>query len=336
VGLRGAGIRPPILTVAAIVVAGVVFVVSAVLLANGRITVTAIASPSASPAIATIAATPSPTLEPTPSPSPTTAPTPMPTFPPLAEGVVPILYLHRVQATPDDWATLTPAQQATFLAYDVLPAAFAAQLDWLETHGYTTILPRDLARHWDRGTPLPQRPVIITLDDGFGSWTRIVLPLLQEHHMVAEFYMNVDAVARFQISWDQIRELARAGNGIGAHDVHHVQLTALGPTTRPASPSEMWFEVNQARIIIGRKIGTLPDSMAYVGGGFDATLVRLVRLAGYTTARSVLRGIDQARVHRFTLRVIVIGAHDDVIDVTTEQLEPGLPLFSAKMAGTRI
>jgi hypothetical protein len=94
----------------------------------------------------------------------------------------------------------------------------------------------------------------------------------------------------------------------------------------------MWSEIADARAIIGREVGILPDSMAYVGGGFDATLESLVWRAGYTTARSILRGIDQTPGHRFTLRVIRIGSRDDVLDVTGE-LVPGLPIFAAKMAG---
>ena len=43
----------------------------------------------------------------------------------------------------------------------VVPTAFAAQLNWLISHGYTTILSRDLAAYWDRGVPLPVRPVIL-------------------------------------------------------------------------------------------------------------------------------------------------------------------------------
>ena len=56
----------------------------------------------------------------------------------------------------------------------------------------------------------------------------------------------------------------------------------------------MWAEVNGARQTIGSKIGVLPDSMAYVGGGFDPTLEALVQKAGYTTARSILRSIVQS------------------------------------------
>jgi peptidoglycan/xylan/chitin deacetylase (PgdA/CDA1 family) len=246
---------------------------------------------------------------------------------------VPVLYLHRVEATPPGFLLWPVDQQQTFLAYDVLPSAFEAQLDWLTTHGYTTILPRDLVAHWDRGIPLPPRPVIISLDDGFRSWNRTVLPMLQAHRMVAEFYLTIDAITLGRLTWNDVRELARAGNGIGAHDVHHVQLAQLGGDKPPASIAEMWSEIADARAIIGREVGTLPDSMAYVGGGFDATLVTLVRRAGYTSARSILRGIEQTPGHRFTLRVVRIGPRDDVVDVVTGELAPGLPVFAAKMAG---
>jgi peptidoglycan/xylan/chitin deacetylase (PgdA/CDA1 family) len=264
-----------------------------------------------------------------------TAPSPSPAavLAPLAKGVVPVIYLHRVEAPPPGFSLWPADQQRTFLAYDVLPSAFEGQLDWLAAHGYTTILPRDLARHWDDGTPLPPRPVIISLDDGFPSWNRTVLPMLEGHHMVAEFYLTIDAISLGRMTWDDVRELARAGNGIGAHDVHHVQLTQLGADRPPASIAEMWQEIHEARVIIGQQVGTPPDSMAYVGGGFDATLESLVRRAGYTTARSILRGIDQTANHRFTLRVVRIGSRDDVVNVVTGKLVPGLPVFAAKMAG---
>ena len=272
-------------------------------------------------------------VPPLPVPASTPPPSPAATFPPLAQGVVPILYLHRVEAPPPGFSLWPAERQQTFLAYDVLPSAFEAQLDWLTTHGYTTILPRDLARHWDEGTPLPARPVIISLDDGFRSWNRTVLPMLQAHHMVAEFYLTIDAITLGRMTWADVRALARAGNGIGAHDVNHVQLTALGADRPPAAVAEMWEEIHEARVIIGQEIGTPPDSMAYVGGGFDPTLESLVRRVGYTTARSILRGIDQTPGHRFTLRVVRIGSRDDVVDVVTGELVPGLPLFTAKMAG---
>lgn len=246
---------------------------------------------------------------------------------------VPVLYYHHVRALPAGYEDWSPAAKRRFLTYDTLPQAFAAQLDWLKTYGYTTILPRDLAEHWDSGKPLPIRPVIITFDDGSHDWVRTVLPMLQARGMVAEFYLTLDAVKFGNLTWKEARRLVKAGDGVGAHDVHHVQLTAFGNGHPNASEATMWSEVNDARRIIGFHVGVFPDSMAYVGGGYDTTLERLVGEAGYTSARSINRGIAQDAAHRFRMHVVRIGAHDDVANLTGGTMVPGLPTFTKRMHG---
>lgn len=252
---------------------------------------------------------------------------------PVSPGTVPILYYHRVQSPPAVFAEWSLDRQRRFLAYDVLPTAFSAQLDWLAKSGYTTILPGKLADHWDHGAPLPARPVILTFDDGFPDWVTTVLPALRARHMVGEFYLTLDAIATGSITWPEVRRLARGGNGIGGHDVHHVQLVGLGQGRPDASVARMWFEIHEIRRTIAAHIGVVPDSMAYVGGGFNATLEGLVREAGYTTARSIERGVVQSISRRFELRVVRIGARDDVVDIRTGTLVPGLPTFVQRLHG---
>ncbi len=268
------------------------------------------------------------------SAAPTTAPgTPSPALPPAKPNAVPILYYHRIQAIPAGFAAQSPAQRTSFMAYNVLPSVFAAQLDWLAGHGYHTILPHDLVAHWDRGVKLPSRPIILTFDDGFAEWATNVVPLLESHHMVAEFYVSVDHIGPGSLTWNDLRAFAAAGMGIGAHDVHHVQLTGFGAGKPSASAATMWLEVSLARTIIGANTGVLPDSMAYVGGGFDATLVDLVRRAGYTSARSILRGVHQYPGWRFELRVSRIGGYDDVTSIIGGTFDPGLPTFARRVSG---
>jgi peptidoglycan/xylan/chitin deacetylase (PgdA/CDA1 family) len=293
----------------------------------------ALVSPTPAPDLSTPIPTASLAASPSTSSSPEPAASAASSFPPLAAGVVPILYLHRVVPPPSNWKTMTPAQRTRFLAYDVLPAAFEADLDWLKANGYTTILPRDLAAYWDHGTPLPPRPVMITIDDGHPSWNATILPMLEERGMVAEFYLTLDAIRTQSITWRQVKALADAGMGIGAHDVHHVVLA--GPGARPFTSQQMYVEVRAARVIIREHIGVEPDSMAYVGGGFNKTLIAVVKKAGYTTARSIIRGIEQSEENRFQLRVIALAPHDDVEDVYSQRIDPALPDFVAKVTGAQ-
>jgi len=50
---------------------------------------------------------------------------------------------------------------------------------------------------------------------------------MRERGMVAEFYVTLDAIRVGALRWSDVRCLAAAGNGIGAHDVHHVQLVGV-------------------------------------------------------------------------------------------------------------
>jgi peptidoglycan/xylan/chitin deacetylase (PgdA/CDA1 family) len=295
---------------------------------------------------------PAPVATATPRPAESAAPSPAPRQPsgpylapapaPRSAGKgsvvttpdnVPVLYYHRVRAIPAGYKDWSAAAKKRFITYDTLPQAFAAQLDWLLANGYTTILPRDLAAHWDTGSPLPVRPVVITFDDGSHDWVKTVLPMLQARGMVAEFYLTLDAVKFGNLTWKEARRLVKAGNGLGAHDVHHVQLTAFGNGHPNASQATMWTEVSEARRLIGVHVGIFPDSMAYVGGGYDATLEHLVAEAGYTSARSINRGIAQDSAHRYRMRVVRIGAHDDVSSLTKGTIVPGLPTFTKRMNG---
>ena len=175
--------------------------------------------------------------------------------------------------------------------------------------------------------------MIISFDDGSHDWVKTVLPMLQARGMVAEFYLTLDAVKFGNLTWKEARRLVAAGNGIGAHDVHHFQLTAFGNGHPTRSEATMWAEVSEARRIIGVHVGVFPDSMAYVGGGYDRLLEGLVRNAGYTTARTINRGIEQDPAHRFRLRVVRIGAHDDVANLIHGHPRPGPPDVRGADAG---
>ena len=246
---------------------------------------------------------------------------------------MPILYYHRVSDPPPGFARWSKAQRERFLTYDVLPVAFEAQLDWLLANGYTTVLPRDLAAAWDRGVPLPPKPVIITFDDGTHDWTRNVLPALRERGMIAEFYVTLAALTSGGMSWPELRAIVAAGNGIGSHGYHHWQLTGFGRSRKPFTEAQMRREVQASRDLLARKLGVVPDSYSYVGGGHDATLRRLVAEAGYTTARSISRGRTQDVSRRYLLRVVRVGSRLDVRSVVRGTLVPGLPGFTRLMGG---
>ena len=80
---------------------------------------------------------------------------------PAEKVSLPILMYHHITRLPANanatWRTLT-----------VTPEAFEAQVKWLVDNGYHAIYFSDLVAYFQAGVPLPDKPIILTFDDG---WT---------------------------------------------------------------------------------------------------------------------------------------------------------------------
>ncbi|HEY3375993.1 MAG TPA: polysaccharide deacetylase family protein, partial [Armatimonadota bacterium] len=84
---------------------------------------------------------------------------------------VPILMYHRIAQIPGD-------------RNSVPPAMFAAQLAYLQRHGYRTITLGALHTARTTGAALPAKSVILTFDDAYDDNLTVALPMLQQYGMV--------------------------------------------------------------------------------------------------------------------------------------------------------
>lgn len=69
--------------------------------------------------------------------------------------------------------------------YVVSPDALASDLDYLKSNGYETVTISDLIRYVDGLADLPEKPVMITFDDGHFNNYLYAYPLLKERNMTA-------------------------------------------------------------------------------------------------------------------------------------------------------
>ena len=78
---------------------------------------------------------------------------------------VPILMYHVIG---------DPPAAAPFPDLYVGEADFAAQMGWLHRNGFRAVTLRQVWEHWQRGRPLPRRPVVVSFDDGYRTlcWVR--------------------------------------------------------------------------------------------------------------------------------------------------------------------
>ena len=99
-----------------------------------------------------------------------------------ADGIqtIPILCYHRFGLSANKM-TVTPAQ-------------FEAQLQWLARNHYRVLRLGELTGFLAGREPLPQRSVVITMDDGYESVHRHAMPLLRKYGFPATLFVYTDFV----------------------------------------------------------------------------------------------------------------------------------------------
>ena len=94
--------------------------------------------------------------------------------------------------------------------WTITTSRFREDLQWLQDNGYTWLLPSELAA----GTPLPEKAVLITFDDGYASNYQLTFPILQEFQAKAVISLITKRMEDQQpdfLSWDMCREMADSG-----------------------------------------------------------------------------------------------------------------------------
>ena len=187
----------------------------------------------------------------------------------------------------------------------VRPADFRRQLDWLERRGYNAVTLRAVWEHWHRGTPLPAKPIVISIDDGFRSTARVALPALRSRGWPA--VLNL-ALHHLDVRWGlwgrDVRALIAAGWELAAHTLTHPNLTAVGN-------AQLEREVAGSRRALRNRFHVPVDFFCYPSGRYDARVIAAVQRAGYLGATTTLEGLAR-RDELFTLRRVRVDRSDGV------------------------
>ncbi len=104
----------------------------------------------------------------------------------------------------------------------ISPNLFEQDLRYLQENGYTTVVIADLIAYVQDGKPLPEKPVMLTFDDGYYNNYLYAFPLLKQYNckMVLspigrytdEYTQNKDTHANYaHCSWDAVREMMASG-----------------------------------------------------------------------------------------------------------------------------
>ena len=106
--------------------------------------------------------------------------------------------------------------------FTITPGEFEKDLQFIQQNGYTTISVNELIAYSEGTGSLPEKPIMITFDDGYLSFYQYAYPLLQKYNMKAvlsiigvhsqKFSETDDAGINYaHVTWDEVKEMSDSG-----------------------------------------------------------------------------------------------------------------------------
>ena len=202
----------------------------------------------------------------------------------------PILCYHKMEAVP-------PGARIKGLYLE--PALFRRQIGELAQAGFSFVTP---------GASPKEKPITITFDDGFVSNLQSAVPVMREFGCRAINYLVADRIGQTS-DWEaaeggearplmdefQVREWMAAGNWIGAHTCTHPRLSRI-----PRNQAKE--EIVSSRKKLEDRFGIPITHFAYPYGDYDDVVVDMVREAGFQTACTMDRGVNDQSADPFRLK----------------------------------
>lgn len=187
---------------------------------------------------------------------------------------VPILTYHYIGNNPN------PQDKARD-NLSVSPDKFEAQMEYLSQHGYTTLTLSEIISAFKGEFILPEKPVVLTFDDGYIDFYLNAYPILLKYQFKATVFIPTGLIDQgYYLSWDQIRQMDSSGLiSFQSHSVSHWDLSSL-------QHDRLVFQLKESKKTLEQILGKKVNFLAYPYGTSNPGVWQAVREAGYLAAVS--------------------------------------------------
>lgn len=215
---------------------------------------------------------------------------------------LPILMYHYIRRP--------PSIRVDPLGYrlSVAPEDFQAQMDWLYAHHYHPVNFDQIRAYFAGVRPLPARPVVITLDDGYQDLYSAAFPILAAHGFTAVAYVVSGFVDRWAyVTRPEVLQMDHAGIEIASHTVDHADLAraSYGTATYQLVQSKRWLES-----LLGHPV----SDFAYPSGKYNLVTIQLLSQVGYDTAVIEDGSSMHSRANRYLWGRVRVGGGESLAD----------------------
>lgn len=198
--------------------------------------------------------------------------------------------------------------------YVIAPSQFEEDLKFIKDNGYTTIVMQDLIDYVYSGKELPEKPIILTFDDGYYNNYLYAYPLLKAYNQKAvisiigkytDLYTdNPDENANYShITWDNAKEMNNSGLveiQNHSYDLHTTGKKRNGSKRNKGESLEQYE--NMLRLDIGKlqqefsdRLGSAPTTYTYPFGSISLDSVEILKNMGFKATLSCESGMNKIK-----------------------------------------
>ncbi len=206
-----------------------------------------------------------------------------------------VLCYHQIR----DWKSSDTKKDRDY----IMPVQqFREQMKLLHDNGYHTVLPDQWLDHLQHGTPLPEKPILLTFDDGTQSQYDNALPELDHYDYKAVFFIMTVTLGRPHfMSENEVRYLSDHGHLIGCHTWDHHDV-------RNYNEADWKIQLERSTQVLEQITGKPVQYFAYPYGSWDRAAVVRLKAHGYRMAFQ-LNGRGDPTAEDLTIRRILVDGN---------------------------
>lgn len=190
--------------------------------------------------------------------------------------------------------------------YDLTPEMLEKQIQLMLAQGYRPITALQYIKLQKYPRFFPDKPVVLTFDDGSKSHFQYVFPLLQKYGIKATFFVypaNIVTKSNIQLTWADLRKMAWAGMDIESHTFSHPFLTKT--SFKRDDPRYLeWLdrELKESKRVLEYHLKTKVNLLAYSYGWFNDIVETKAAEAGYQGIFTVNWGVNRTDENSLRLK----------------------------------
>lgn len=233
------------------------------------------------------------------------------------------------QPTPDDGVRVSVLGYHDFsetqpeTAMRIRTSKFRKQMETIRQLGISVISLDDFTA-WKRGEKeIPDKAILITLDDGWKSVYTDAFPVLKEfgYPYTLFLYKNYVDGGGKALTTPMIQEMVKAGATLGSHSISHpypVTVKSFRKKGPDAYDAYLRKEMGESKRFLESKFGVKATTYSYPGGFFTEEMLPLGKEFGYTHLFTVLPGKVKRDTPDETLpRYMILGNYDKIFEFAT-------------------